>query len=130
MESEPYPPDAVVDWLLSSIAQRLYGAIDLGLLRCLECPADDYAQFVDVHVAQPLLALAAVTRLAVAQRAPVRPIHPAVRVTRGVQQFVAAVAALAWFRELQLQAVARAADDVGAAWAELRQCLVDAAAAE
>src|SRR5689334_4504473 len=61
------PEPRVVDWLLSSLARRLYGAVDLGLLSCLELPPPEYARFTARHFIEPMRALALVVRLAVSE---------------------------------------------------------------
>src|SRR5204863_9733035 len=88
------PPEPVVlDWLLSSLARRLYGAVDLGLLSCLELPPPEYARFTARHFTEPMRALAVVVRLAVSEANESPPAAPLEGLYVWTEAFVSAVAA-------------------------------------
>jgi hypothetical protein len=118
----------VVDWLLSSLARRLYASLDLGLLTLLEAPPDQYELFVDRHLADPVRGLTYVLGLAVAER-PAPPPEPLRGVVTWSERFVGAAHGLADFRAMRPDELRRAAGEFGQAWLELRQCLEDLAAA-
>ena len=124
------PPDPVVlDWLLSSLSRRMYGAVDLGLLCCLELPPPEYGQFVARHFTEPMRALAAVIRLAVPERAEPTPVAPLEGVYVWTEAFAAALSTAGQFRSLPPEEFRRVPQALRHAWSELHSCIRALAAA-
>jgi hypothetical protein len=119
----------VLDWLLSSLARRLYGAVDLGLLSCLELPPPEYARFTARHFTEPMRALALVVRLAVSEAKESPPAGPLEGVYVWTESFVAALAAVGQFRSLPMRDLRPVAQALKSAWSHLHHCIRELAAA-
>ena len=118
------PPDPrVLEWLLSALARRLYGAVDLGLLSCLELPPEEYVRFVARHFTEPMRALAQVIRMAVAETKVVPPAAPLEGVYVWTEAFAAALSTARQFRSLPPDEVRGVADALRRAWGELHSCI-------
>jgi hypothetical protein len=114
------PPDlAVIDWLLSSLCRRLYGALDVGVLTCLDSPRERYAAFVAEHFAAPMRALAAVTRLAAADRPESPPTEALECVVTGTTTFLFLLDEIGEFRTRPPEQVRREADALCDRWRRL-----------
>ena len=124
------PPDPrVLDWLLSSFARRLYGAVDLGLLNCLELPPPEYASFVARHFIEPMRALAVVSRLAATEAQATPPAAPLEALYVWTESFVAALSTAGQFRALPRPDLDVVASALKTAWSELHRCIRQLAAA-
>jgi hypothetical protein len=119
----------VLDWLLSSLSRRMYGAVDLGLLCCLELPPPDYARFVARHFTEPMRALAAVIRLAVPERTEAPPAAPLEGVYVWTEAFAAALSTAGQFRSLPAEEFRGVPAALRRAWTELHSCIRELAAA-
>lgn len=118
------PPDPrVLDWLLSSLARRLYGAVDLGLLSCLELPPAEYARFVARHFTEPMRGLAVVIRLAATEAHEKPPAAPLESLYVWTESFVAALSTAGQFRSLPRPDLHGVAAALKTAWSELNQCI-------
>ena len=123
------PEPRVLDWLLSSLARRLYGAVDLGLLSCLELPPPEYARFTARHFTEPMRALALVVRLAVSEAKESPPAAPLEGLYVWTESFAAALSAVGQFRSLPRRDLRPVAQALKAAWAQLHSCIRELAAA-
>jgi hypothetical protein len=124
------PPEPVVlDWLLSSFARRMYGAVDLGLLSCLELPPCEYARFIARHFTEPMRALAAVIRLAVTERVEAPPAAPLEGVYVWTEAFAAALSTAGQFRSLPAEQFRPLPAALRRAWSELHACILELAKA-
>ena len=124
------PPDPrVLEWLLSALARRLYGAVDLGLLSCLELPPEEYVRFVARHFTEPMRALAQVIRMAVSETKLAPPAAPLEGVYVWTEAFAAALSTARRFRSLPPDEVRGVADALKRAWAELHSCIHELALA-
>ena len=124
------PPDPrVLEWLLSALARRLYGAVDLGLLSCLELPPEEYVHFVARHFTEPMRALARVIQMAVAETRLAPPLGPLEGVYVWTEAFAAALSTARQFRSLPTDEVRGVADALKRAWGELHRCIRDLARA-
>ena len=124
------PPDPrVLEWLLSALARRLYGAVDLGLLSCLELPPEEYVRFVARHFTEPLRGLALVLRLAVAESKVAPPAGPLEGVYVWTEAFAAALSTAGQFRSLPQDEVHETSEALKRCWSELHRCVRDLAAA-
>ena len=119
--SPPDPP--VLDWLLSSLARRLYGAVDLGLLSCLELPPAEYAQFVARHFVEPMRALAIVVRLAATEAREMPPAGPLEGLYVWTESFAAALSTAGQFRSLPRPDLHGVASALNTAWSQLNDCI-------
>jgi hypothetical protein len=118
----PYSPElTAIDWLLSSLCRRLYGAMDVGVLTCLDSPQERYAAFVAEHFAGPMWALAAVTRLAIADRPEPPPKKSLEAVVTGTATFLMLLDAIGAFRTRPPEQVRREADALCDQWRRLGQ---------
>ena len=116
------PPDLpVIDWLLSSLCRRLYGAMDVGVLTCIDAPRDRYAAFVAEHFAAPMRALAAVTRLAAADRPELPPTEALEGVVTGTATFLFLLDEIGEFRTRPPEQVRQEADALCDRWRRLGQ---------
>lgn len=124
------PPDPrVLDWLLSSLARRLYGAVDLGLLSCMELPPAEYARFVARHFIEPMRGLAVVARLAATETQATPPAAPLEGLYVWTESFTAALSTAGQFRSLPRPDLDVVASALKTAWAELHRCIRQLAAA-
>jgi hypothetical protein len=114
------PPElTVIDWLLSSLCRRLYGALDVGVLTCVDSPQERYAAFVAEHFGGPMRALAAVTRLAVADRPESPPADALQDVVTGTATFLLLLDEIGGFRTRPAEQVRREADALCERWRRL-----------
>lgn len=128
--SPPAPPDAIVlDWLLSGLCRRLYFSAEMGLLACLEFPADQFTRFVDTRIAQPMRALAGVLKLAGADHGAPAAAAPLDGVALWAEMVPATLLVLGEFRSLTAGELRDAVERFTGAWFTLRRCIEEAAAA-
>ena len=117
------PSPNVIDWLISSLARRMYGAVDLGLIKCLSAPPDAFARWAADHFADPLRCLASVIRLAASELATPPPAEVLEGVATWADVFGTAFVRLGGFRSLPADAARDAATEVSRSWGELRDCV-------
>jgi hypothetical protein len=106
---------------LSSLCRRLYGALDVGVLTCLDSPQDRYAAFVAEHFGGPMRALATVSRLAVADRPESAPADALEDVVTGTATFLFLLDEIGAFRTHAPEQVRREADALCARWRKLAE---------
>lgn len=121
------PDPAVIDWLLSGLFRRVYFAVDMGVLACLEYPPDSFNAFTESHIARPLRALAEVLRLAAAEGGAVGADKPLEGVAMWSEILAASMVAMGDFRSLPPAQLRETADRFGAAWFSLRRCVEELA---
>ena len=95
----------VVDGLLSMLARRMYGALDLGLVLLLESPREGFPRFIAAHVASPMRALSAVLVLAVAEAQDVVATSPFEALIGDTERFLGALDELGQWQSLTPEAI-------------------------
>ena len=115
----------IVDGLLTMLARRTYGALDLGLVLLLESPADQYAQFVAARVIAPMRALATVLVLAVAEAQAEVATSPFDALVLDTERFAGALEDLGRWRSAAPGAVRDAVGRLAAATRRIIDTLLD-----
>jgi hypothetical protein len=107
------------------MAQRMAGALDLGMVMLLEPPPDRYARYIADHVAAPMRAAALVLQISVVRAVPVPARTPFDSIVVETEVFLAALSDLGQFVTLPADQLRAAVDRLGTSFSRLRDSFLD-----